>query len=173
MPWIRSGECNWCGECCGSEETADPRSPFNPTWPESIRNWDWNVFREYWKYAELVGMSEDVDGTVTWEHHGERMIPSKGTFYYVWQPGVGFCRDTSPAHDGTSYSVTCPFLLDDDGTGGATPHRECAIATSNQLHDQWLEWCGRYPFEQVDDDYVTQWFESFPSCSYTYTYVED
>lgn len=37
--YIRQGECNRCGQCCGAPGGPDRRSPFPKDWPESLRTW--------------------------------------------------------------------------------------------------------------------------------------
>lgn len=181
MPWIRQGTCNRCGDCCGNAGGKDgvPHSPFPSNWPEAMRERSiegWNF-----KYASLLGVTEDADGKIVWEPYGERMIPSKGTFYYVWVPGVGLCKDTSAAHDGSEWSHQCPFLEPDDGTGeNGLPHHTCPFV-GTQFQDEWDAECGDSPpaivYEQEDraaleHSVIDDFFNRCPNCSYTYEWTE-
>jgi len=168
----RRGECNGCGECCGSELGPHPHSPWPRNWPWAVRHETYEWFSNYFKYAPLVGISEGPDGLIRWVDHGVRNLPSQGNFYYKWAEGIGFCKDTSVAHDGSSWNHECPFLKDDDGTGGDIPHRPCAIKLMPQFATEWESECGQYPELIKDDVKVRFWFEQFPSCSYIYSYIE-
>ena len=163
----RSGDCNWCGQCCGGMDAPDPRSPFPRNWPSSIRNWLYADFDSMWKYASLVGVSEDADGTVIWDHHGSRLVPSVGTFYWMWHSTEGFGTDTGQVGDEADWIPTCPFLMPDDGTGGGIPHRECAL--HDRFYDEWLDVCGQQPPEQLEDYQVARWQALHPNCSYSWS----
>lgn len=173
MYFQRSGECNRCGECCGSELGPMPHSPWPLNWPWAKRHLTYDNFVDIFKYAPLVGISEGPDGLIRWVDHGSRLLPGQGTFYYKWAQGTGFCKDTSAAHDGSSWNHECPFLLDDDGTdptGEGIPHRLCAIKLMPQFAQEWETECGQYPQEYFPDErFVTEWFTRHPSCSYIYT----
>ena len=67
----------------------------------------------------MTGIGEDIIGIP--EPVGSYRVRGK-LYYYVWVPGKSICKDTSVAHDGSSYSVECPFLKDDPGEARGRVH---------------------------------------------------
>ena len=59
MTFIRVGECNMCGECCGYPRSTDggQNNPWPPDWPESIQNWSPESIKEY---APIIQLNRGV-----------------------------------------------------------------------------------------------------------------
>lgn len=170
----RTQACNQCGDCCG----ANGVSPNSVGW-EALRLWGLAEVSESYNLWTLFGLG--------WNPVAERIQPEsdfgsykvKGkNYYFVWQelrPGKGHlpCKDTSPAHDGSSYSVECPFLQDDPGDGS----RPCALQGS-QDEGARTKLCR--PEERPDyvpendiwsEQSVQQWQTDHPNCSYVFVEV--
>ena len=162
---IRQGDCNWCGECCGTSGD----SPFPKNWPEAIRSWSLDDANEVCPQLTMLGIAQQGDQIGYSDPAGSFKVgPTR--FYYVWITGVGCCKDISAQHDGSAYLAECPFLLDDPGDGS----RPCGLmGTSDDgavkkfcrpelraepptNYDIWIQ-------ESVD-----QWQADHPSCSYTW-----
>lgn len=91
--------------------------------------------------------------------YGNIKITGK-TFYFVWIPGVGLVRDSSVAHDGSSWVPECPFLGPD--VGGV---RACGIASP-----QYAEWRDAFcegPLQMTAEE-AARWASDHPLCSYTW-----
>jgi hypothetical protein len=89
--------------------------------------------------------------------------PNGGRYYYVWVPGHAVCKDTSVDHDGTSYSLECPFLKDDPGDGT----RPCGLVDSRE-DNAFRVACEAEPPMNKTAEEVTEWFNNHPDCSYIY-----
>ena len=174
MPFVRSGECNRCGECCGAQTAPSPKSPWPKSWPDSIRNHSYAQITAEWPQAILFGVVPDGDGITKSADNGTTRIAGGGApqdFYWVHVDGVGYCKDTSPGHDGSSYLPECPFLKDDPGDGS----RPCGLVGTNNDNDFRVA-CEEGPtnagipslqFETQAE--VDRWFAKHPSCSFEYT----
>jgi hypothetical protein len=151
MP-TRSGACNHCGQCCGAEGSPYQKNPWPSTWPEALR----------------TRSDESLPGVVKWlgdrYHHGKDSgkVRINGVwYYYIWITGVGLCKDLEPHGDPGTYSVECPFLMDDPGDGS----HPCAIAGTN-----WEEYCNQENMpEEVSDEFVDKWTTRHPACGYTWS----
>ena len=173
MPFRREGTCNDCGDCCG----ANGECPFPINGWEVIRNWDTTSINISYPHYKLLGLG-DVGGGVIGIIENEGHIQIRGTkYYWTWQEtskgGHVPMKDTSAAHDGSSYLPECLLLEDDPGDGS----RPCAIA-GTQYDNVRAQFCR--PEER--DDYVAaddiwndrskeQWENDHPNCSYTWVSV--
>ena len=172
--YLRTGDCNDCGDCCG----ANGLHNFSLGW-ETIRTWDLSDVAESFNLWTLFGLG--------WNPQLEQIQPEAengshkagGTdFYYTWKeirPGKGQlpCKDTSAAHDGSSYSVECPFLLDDPGDGS----RPCGLVGTDddgarkktcrpEEHNEYK------PEEDIwTERSVQAWQARHPNCTYVFTEI--
>jgi hypothetical protein len=163
----RTGACNRCGQCCGAEGAPNQANPWPKNWFGTHRNWQHDRFASVWPYAALFGIVPGGDGKSSKSlESGTTRIAGGGpprNFYWVWVDGRP-CKDTSLAHDGSSYSLECPFLLPDPGDGS----RPCGLAGTN--HDaSYLSVCypeGPEAFET--QAMVDQWEADHPLCSHSW-----
>jgi hypothetical protein len=108
----------------------------------------------------LTGVGEDTIGIPN--PVGSFRIGGK-LYYYVWVPGHAVCKDISAAHDGSAWSLECPFLKSDPGDGT----RLCALVGSKE-DGTWKKECEPYPPETASAEYAAEWQHWFPDCSYTW-----
>lgn len=184
MPFIRQGECNWCGECCGVPRAGDGVQispwPAKRYWPDGLRQWAWADLERLWKYASFIGIQTDpADG----EHKVMQQsgnIKIRGRNYpWIW-PGdnLPICSDRAPLGDPSTYDLRCPFSTDaGDGT------HPCALV-GTQYEAQWAATCqegielvdgtfaGAPPFQFQTAEARDRWFADYPSCSFTYTWQD-
>lgn len=165
----RSGACAWCGQCCG----ANGDSPFpRPGW-EAVRYWSLDDINESYPLYPLLGFGQGGDGQVgPQEINGNYKIKNK-RYYYTWTStgrGTQPYKDTSAAHDGSSYLPECPFLDDDPGDGS----RPCALMGTGD-DGAVRKYCRPElrpeppPNYDIWPDYlVQQWQNDHPDCSYTF-----
>ena len=162
----RTGDCNQCGECCGTVgDTA-----YVKNWPEAIRTWSLDDAMVVCPQLGMFGIAQQGDLIGYDQANGSYRV--RGTlYYYVWVPGVGPCKDTSAAHDGSSYNTECPFLKDDPGDGS----RPCALVGTNDDGAR-FKFCRpeEHPTDYVpendiwDQRSVDQWQADHPNCSYEF-----
>lgn len=164
MMMIRIGECNKCGQCCGAEGSPNQDNPWPESWPESLRHWSLDDVKKMWPQSVMFGITQLDEGLVGYRSStGSYRI--KGTlYYYVWIPGHAVCKDTSIAHDGSSYSLECPFLGDDPGDGT----RPCVLV-GTQDDGAFKKACEPQPPLQKSAEMVVLWQEWHPLCSYTWS----
>lgn len=163
----RQGTCNRCGQCCGAEGSPHQRNPWPSTWPGAFRNWQLVDLIAVWPQALLFGVISKVDGEIGPDtDYGTTRITGGGAprdYYWVWIDGYSVCKDTSPGHDGSAYSLECPFLLPDPGDGS----RPCGLVGTGQ-DNSFRVACEGEPPEYKTVDEVTQWQTRHPLCSYTW-----
>jgi hypothetical protein len=172
MPYRREGDCNDCGECCGT--SGDPPFPIHG-W-EAIDGWDETMVHKSYAIYPLFGL-ELIGGvwTITTPYDS---IKLKGiNYYFVWVQQSGFgtipLKDTSVAHDGSSSNTECPFLKDDPGDGS----RPCAINQNPQDQARQAfcrpeEHAEYVPAEDIwTDQSKAEWEADHPSCPYTWVSV--
>lgn len=148
--YVRSGECNLCGECCGTLG----RNPWPSQWPESIRNWQAQDIIGDFDYAAYLGITGDPGDPLSYPTGPQSMKIRQYTIPYEWGPGI---------HKPTN--AECPFLWDDPGDGT----RPCLLVMLGlNYEDAWATICQPTPPEEWNEDQVTKWFLHYPSCSYTY-----
>lgn len=173
--FLRQGECNRCGQCCGAPGTGQPdrRTPYARTWPETLSKGSLDDIVAGIPQLGLCGLGligEDTiglpDGPV-----GEVKIQGK-RFYYVWVPGEGLSRDTSPQHDGSQWEPECPFL--EPGLVGTTPPpgepMACGLIGTNE-DGAYRKWCQQEPRARLSQELKEEWEWRYPDCSYTW--IED
>ena len=162
----RQGTCNRCGQCCGAEGSPYQHNPWPSTWPGAFRTWQLANLIAVWPQALLFGVVDKVTGGIGPNEDVDSIRvtgPGGGMYYYVWVPGHAVCRDISAGHDGSSYSLECPFLKPDPG-GGTRP---CGLVGTNQ-DDSFRIACEGEPPEQKTVEEVAQWQLRHPLCSYTW-----
>ena len=169
MPFQRAETCNRCGECCGADTSPNQESP----WPKGMfmhhRNWQHIHWEAQFQYMNLFGIVAGPDGKpVKGQDVGTVRFTGAGPardYYYVWIDDRPL-KDTSPAHDGSSYSLECPFLADDPGDGS----RPCGLVGEiDQIRIDTTCWFEEpVIFSQAQKD---QWEADHPSCSYTWVEV--
>jgi hypothetical protein len=166
MP-TRSGTCSRCGQCCGAEGSPNQANPWPPNWPSALRTWSLDDVNELWPQMTMFGFSNlgDQIGIPPGEEAGNYRPRGQGTrYYYVWVEGHACCKDISPGHDGSSYSLECPFLMDDQGDG----RRECALV-GTQDDGAYTKACfPEGPLEFDTQEMVDQWEGDHPLCSFTW-----
>ena len=176
MPdYQRTEACNHCGDCCG----ANGDHPCGMGY-EVVNKWSLDDVSESYNLWTLFGLGwnptlEEIEPEAMEGFHRVRGTP----YYYTWQElrlGKGHlpCKDTSVAHDGSSYSVECPFLQDDPGDGS----RPCALVGSPQDDGARKQFCR--PEERAeppvnydiwDERSKLQWEADHPNCSYVFIEV--
>jgi hypothetical protein len=161
----RQGVCNHCGDCCGANGTF----PFVKRHPEAIRTWSLDDVNETYPIYTLCGLGNVGDEIWYISDHG--MVRIQGApYYYKWSPDRGLVKDTSPAHDGSTWSTECPFLEPDPGNGT----RPCGLFGTNQdglrkkmcRPEERLEPPQNY--DEWEDRSAQQWQDDHPNCSYTF-----
>lgn len=165
MP-IRNGSCDRCGQCCGAEGSPYQKNPWPSTWPDAFHNWQLADLIAMWPQALLFGVVSKVDGTIGPDSDvGSIRVTGAGggLYYYVWAEGHAVCRDTSSGHDGSSYSLECPFLQPDPGDGS----RPCGLVGTSRDDDFRIA-CEQEPPEEKTVNEVTLWETRHPLCSYTW-----
>jgi hypothetical protein len=163
----RQGDCSRCGECCGAEGSPNQANPWPVNWFECHRNWQQSHWEAHWSYTALFGIVPGGGGKPTKTlDYGSTRVAGGGpprNFYWVWVDGRP-CKDTSVAHDGSSYSLECPFLMDDPGDGS----RPCGLAGTNEDGRFQLTCYPEGPLEFHDQQSVDQWQNDHPSCTHTW-----
>jgi len=157
----RTGDCEWCGQCCGADGSPNQISPWPKAWPEALETWEADVL------PSIVKMAGDP------LHGGPSYYQVKIggiMFYAIWVPGHGLCKDLPPYGDNTSYSLECPFLKPDLHCGlavAAPPIRDSAWAMCrNELV------AGYIPENDVwTDTQRIRWQTDHPLCTYTFLEV--
>lgn len=164
----RLGECNRCGQCCGAPGGPDRRPPFCRLWYWSLRHWSLDDVNELCPQLSMCGLTQIGEDTLGVESaYGMVRIQGK-PFYYVWVQGVGLCRDSSAAHDGSEYEPECPFLKPDPGDGT----RPCALVGTNQ-DGAFKKWCEQEPTYPRREELVQEWIWRYPDCSYTWEVIPE
>lgn len=170
MAFLRQGDCNQCGQCCGAEGSPNQANPYPRRWPEAIARWSLDDANEVCPQLTMFGIVNQGD-LIGYDSPTGNYKIRNDRYYYVWVPGSGCCKDTSVAHDGSSYSLECPFLEDDPGDGS----RPCALV-GTQDDGARLKFCRPEErpepppnYDVWDDRPVTQWQADHPLCSYTWT----
>ena len=173
MPnYQRTEACDHCGDCCG----ANGQHNTGLGW-EVLRTWDLSDVAESYNLWMLFGLGwnpqlEEIEPEASEGFHRVRGTP----YYYTWQElraGKGHlpCKDTSAAHDGSSYNTECPFLKDDPGDGS----RPCALVGTGDDGAR-FKFCRpeEHPIDYVpendiwDQRSVDQWQADHPNCSYEF-----
>lgn len=169
----RQGTCNRCGQCCGAEGSPYQRNPWPSPWYDAngncaFRNWQYENLLAVWPQAVLFGVLSKTGGggcDIPDPLYGAIRVTGAGggMYYWVWVPGHAVCRDTSVGHDGSSYSVECPFLKPDPGDGT----RPCGLVGTNRDNDFRVACESAPPLEKTVEQ-AAQWEERHPLCSYTW-----
>ena len=165
MPFERQGSCNRCGQCCGAEGSPNQANPWPVNWFEHHRHWQLDDWAASFAYTALFGIVPDGDGKpVKAQDYGNTRFASGGptrNYYWVWVDGRP-CKDISAAHDGSSYSLECPFLVDDPGDGS----RPCGLVDESE-EPRYLTTCfPEGPLEFQTQAMVDQWNNDHPLCSF-------
>lgn len=167
MAFIRQGECNRCGQCCGADGSPNQANPWPVNWYESHQKWSYDDFNTHWPYAVLFGIVPDGNGNpIKFEENGEVRVVGQGggRYPYVWVDGRP-CKDTSQGGDGSSYSLECPFLKDDPGDGS----RPCGLAGSAARLQDYMTVCFPEGPERFETQaMLDQWETDHPLCSHTW-----
>lgn len=168
MTFIRQGECNRCGQCCGAEGSPNQANPWPKNWFEMHQAWDHDHFASVWPYASMFGVAANASGKPEkQQEHGNFRINVQGgqprRVYWTWVDGRP-CKDISSSHDGSEYSLECPALMDDPGDGS----RPCALVGSMQEEFYQRVCYPEGPERFHDQRSVDQWTSDHPMCSYTW-----
>ena len=160
--YIRQGDCNQCGQCCGAPSVNYPEgvqpwgatlpcgySPANDHGPGYLK-------MAYQRYPELAN------------RQGSANVKYKGTTYYaIWDCDLktGICKDLPPYGDLNTRSNECPFLADDPGDGT----RPCGVEVFDDPNI-----CGVVPtvvderHPPTPEQWIADWHQRYPECSYTW-----
>lgn len=159
--YLRQGECNWCGQCCGSGYAfgGDPpiqESPWPISWPERFQAWlDDALFVNFvWRTLISRASLETRSGEINWRGFKRR---------FIFVPGQSLCLDLPTYGDPSTYEPRCPALVL-NGEGN-TPPTECGLAPDCPV---WSDFCSNLPPDRLEEDNVTLWQNSFPACSYSW-----
>lgn len=180
MPFIRTGDCNRCGQCCGADGSPRQHNPWPSNWPDAWGSKSASRVIEMWPHAQFLmsGLETNARETVKLKANGTIKITGQGAgnYHYVWVEGQGFCKDISAKHDGSGYSLECPFLAPDPGDGS----RPCALVGSRE-ESKFTSLCqdgdirkgienrtGLPPLVLDTQEQVDTWFARHPDCSFTY-----
>ena len=165
---IRQGTCNNCGECCGTSGD----SPFPINWPSAIRFWNLEDVEAVCPQLAVFGMRL-ANGELGFDTDHFLIRIRNKRFYVVMPATGGIMKDTSVAHDGSSYNSECPFLMDDPGDGS----RPCglvgeAFEGARQVFCRPEERPVPPPdYDNWDQRMVDQWQDDHPNCSYVFVEV--
>lgn len=170
----RTGGCNDCGDCCGGNGQHNTSLGW-----EVLRGWSLADVSESYNLWTLfnLGWNPTTERVEPLSQNGSYRVRGKN-YYFTWkelQPRKGHlpCKDTSAAHDGSSFSVECPFLQADPGDGS----RPCALK-GTQDEGARTKFCR--PEERPDynpaadiwnEQSVLQWQTDHPNCSYVFVEV--
>lgn len=168
MAWIRQGTCNRCGQCCGAEGSPNQASPFPKNWPVALRHWSLDDINAICPQLTMLGLSqiaEDLVGVPAEKRTGLYRVGGKPCYYTWLNDGQGPpVKDTSPGHDGSSYSLECPFLKPDPGDGS----RPCALVGSKD-DGAYRKFCEPEAPERFDEQVqADRWAADHPACSCTW-----
>ena len=167
---IRQGECNLCGQCCGSGGI----HPWPANWPQAMRNWA-NIedIENSWPMMRFANFVQQNDRWLIQNEGQEINIGGVGKITFELHPVNGFTRP------GTT---ECPFLDKDPGDGT----RPCMLVGSRGegIYDVMCKEGGpsmlgapRLVYEDIDQgesgictaqQQVDLWMSDFPDCSFTY-----
>jgi hypothetical protein len=112
----------------------------------------------------LVGLEAGPGGVLTVvSEYGNHNLPGGKKIYWRWVPGHSLCKNLEPYDDPDTYLDECPWLMDDPGDGT----RPCAFVGS-PYQDQWQAICGDEPPENYPAEFVAEWQQRYPGCSYTW-----
>ena len=161
---LRQGECNRCGQCCGS----DGVPPWHAGLVEDMANWG-NIedIENAWPLMKLANFVQQNDRWLILNEGKQINIGGVGKITFELHPTNGFTKPGTTA---------CPLLGDDPGDGT----RSCMLA-GTRFDAVFTDFCKEYPrgqgsprFVYEDSDLGTAqeqldfWMEQFPDCSFTY-----
>lgn len=160
--WIRSGDCNHCGECCGSNGQYN----ITETWEEH-RKWELSEVQEHLPLWTLLGLAWNPEEEIIMPESDTGSVRIIGTLYpYAWEllpSGKGHV----PVKPGTT---ECPFLQDDPGDGS----RPCALVGSQEEGAR-TKYCRPEERSEPPERYniwteesKNQWQADHPNCSYIF-----
>lgn len=161
--YVRTGQCNRCGECCGYPRATDQgqNNPWPNDWPEAVASWIIAALEQYLPMFRITGhprLGGGQSGSVKLGGY---------TIRWCWVPGHGLCTDTPPYGDPASYDPRCPCLKPKNAQGQA----DCALIGTN-YEGIWQTLCQPVPPVQVANElypiFIAEWQVNCPSCSYVY-----
>ena len=159
-----------CGGCCGAAGSPNQANPWPRNWFEHHRQWRHADFQANWSYATLFGIIAGPDGKpLKQQDYGNVRFVGGGparNYYWVWKNGQP-CKDTSVAHDGSAYSLECPFLADDPGDGS----RPCGLVGESEEPRYQTTCFPEGPLEFADQRSVDQWKTDHPLCVFDWVEV--
>lgn len=150
----RQGTCNLCGQCCGAEGSPNQANPWPKWWARSVRNWSEDTLPLLIKLVR----SPWHDGPLALA-----ILIGGNTYHVIWIEGRP-CKDLQPWGDESTYSLECPFLMDNSGNDT----RPCALV-GTPYEFVWLHHCQPLPPLELPEGKVAQWQEWHPLCSYTWS----
>jgi hypothetical protein len=155
--YIRQGECNLCGQCCGAEGSPNQDNPWPNSWPESIRNRSYEQIKETWPQVQLIDWGKK---------YGSHKIQNE-KINWIWIKRESLCKDLLPYGDETTYSLECPWLAGKDGD----EQRPCSLV-GTEFEDYWWTACQHQPPMEKTVEQVDEWKIRHPLCSYEWVEKE-
>lgn len=160
MAFIRTGECNLCGECCGFPRSTDggQNNPWPNDIPDIIRTWSDESIQQDYPVLYFIGYTKDKN-----KKYGIKKV-GVNTFHWIFVPGHGLCADKSPYGNLDKFDQRCPFLSEKlpDGT---VP---CLLYNTSKKYI-WNKLCQPVPPDEFTaQEEVDRWYKRCPSCSYIY-----
>lgn len=162
--YLRQGECNRCGQCCGASYAfggAPPiqKSPWSLAWFDGVRT---SSEEDILQNFPLVGMIKKVDvetgiGSAKW----------RGKNYeWVLHSEKSLCKNEIPLTDPETLTEMCPFLVLLGESN--TPATACGIVESSVF----IGHCDLLPRTRETLQHKEDWENSHPACSYTWVLEE-
>lgn len=171
--YLRTGDCNQCGECCGSEGSPNQTSPWPSNWPSALRKWNLNDVNYVAPQLIMLGLKQLPSGDLGFPVvNGNFKIRNKQFYYAFGENGHGIFKDLPP-YDGTNTSLECPLLMEDPGDGS----RPCGLVGEAQetARQQFCRPETRPDYDPATDVWtqqqVDEWLTDHPSCSYVFQEV--
>jgi Fe-S-cluster containining protein len=160
--WTRSGDCNHCGECCGSNGQYNTTE----TWEEH-RFWEPSDVTEHLPLWTLFGLGYNPQEEMIQPESDTGFYRVKGVQYFYEWTLLPSGKGHVPVKPGTT---ECPFLQDDPGDGS----RPCALVDS-QDEGARTKYCRPEERPEPPQDYdiwtqesKDQWEADHPNCSYLF-----
>lgn len=160
--YLRQGECNWCGQCCGSGYSfgGDPpaqESPWPKSWPDGLRTWSVEAFSQLAVHS-LIKQVDFVtkSGQSNWKGFRRN---------WIFAPNESLCLDLPPYGQATTpgidFEKRCPWLIMYGET--ESPPTACGLAPDCPV---WVDFCSSSVPLRVNEEQKAVWEQYNPACSY-------
>lgn len=159
--YLRQGECNWCGQCCGSGYSFGgtppvQESPWPVSWPGGLLAWSQEAFDTHFALRSIISKASltTLSGEINWRGFKRK---------FIFVPGESLCLDLPPLGNPTTHEKRCPMLVLNGE--GSTPPTQCGVAPDCPV---WTDHCSELPPTRITERAKQEWEEAFPACSYTW-----